>query len=247
MVRIGVVPYLNAKPLIRGLDKDRAIALSFAPPSELARRLKLKRVDIAMLPTAEILRSPSYRILSDVAIACDGDAGSVRLYFRTNPIHLKRVALDDNSRTSNALAKIIVEKKFGVKPRYCRHDPAKRSTDGRWDAAVVIGDNAFRGMDLPYLDLGGEWKELTGLPFVFALWTAWRGFNDNGISTRLEAARDEGVKRIPRIAGNESNNVGQTTEFCREYLSERMKYRLGNEERKGLECFRRHMRRMNLI
>ncbi len=232
MIRIGCVPYLNAKPLLEGLE-----GVVLRPPADLVGLLASGKLDVALLPAIEVLRRGLAHV-PGIAIASPGKTDSVRLHYAVEIPDIRRVALDRNSRTSNALARIILEKRYGVRPRYVRRDPTKGLSWKGVDAAVTIGDTSFRREGVPFLDLGTEWKAFTGRPFVYALWAHRPGHPKAAeIARTLRAAKKLGTSRIPEIAAREAGRLGLTPRFCRTYLTEYITFDLGPAERAGLKLF----------
>src|SRR5882724_6596010 len=114
-MRIGAVNYLNSKPLVYGLENQSASdRLLFDLPSRLADSLSAGRLDVALIPSVEFFRTPGYVVLSDACVACRGPVRSVKLHFRVPPKEVTRIALDEGSRTSGALALILLHELAGV-------------------------------------------------------------------------------------------------------------------------------------
>jgi len=232
MLKIGCVPYLNAKPLLDGLE-----GVVLHPPADLVGMLVSGKLDVALLPAIEVLRRGLAHV-PGIAIASPGKTDSVRLHHAVEIPDIKRVALDRNSRTSNLLTKIILERRYGVKATYVVRDPSKGLSFKAVDAAVTIGDTSFRPAGVPFLDLGTEWKAFTGLPFVYALWAHRPGHpKAKEIARTLKAAKQRGSGKIPEIARREAKRLGLTPKFCRTYLTEYITFDLGPAERAGLRRF----------
>jgi chorismate dehydratase len=245
--RLGSVPYLNAKPLLWGLDRDPAVRLTLRPPSRLVPLMERGRFDAALLPSIETLRLGLEHV-PGIGIASPGRTDSVLLHLKTRLRRVKTVALDRNSRTTNALARILLERRYGLRPAYVTHDPESRvdfRKDPEIDAAVTIGDASFRDWGLPALDLGASWRDFTGVPFVFAVWALRR--RDASLERRLRAAAREGRGRLKEIAEAEHARVNLTRAECALYLTERIAYDLGPAERAGLRLFERHARSLGLL
>jgi chorismate dehydratase len=232
MIRIGCVPYLNAKPLIDGLD-----GVLLLPPADLVGRLSGGKLDVALLPAIEVLRR-GLAFVPGIAIASPGKTDSVRLHHNVPVTEIRRVALDRNSRTSNMLTRILLEKRHGLRPTYVLRDPSKGLSFKAVDAVVTIGDTSFRPGAVPYLDLGREWREFTGKPFVYALWAHRPGHpKAREIAAALKAAKRRGTARIPEIARREAARLKLTPAYCRKYLTESITFDLGPAERAGLRLF----------
>jgi chorismate dehydratase len=237
-LRIGCVPYLNAKPLIEGLPD-----VLLLPPADLVGRLVSGKLDVALLPAIEVLRRGLAHI-PGLAIASPGRTESVRLYHKVPVGEIRRVALDRNSRTTNMLTRILLEERYGLRPRYVKRDPSRRLALDGVDAAVTIGDTSFRREGVPFLDLGSEWRDFSGRPFVFALW-AYRPGHPRAaeIARTLRAAKARGVPRIAEIARRESKRLGLSTSYATRYLTEWITFDLGPAERAGLRKFGSYARR----
>src|SRR5436190_850160 len=232
MIRIGCVPYLNAKPLLEGLD-----GVLLLPPADLVGRLVAQQLDVALLPAIEVLRR-GLAYVPGIAIASPGKTDSVRLHHAVPVGEIRRVALDRNSRTSNMLTRILLEKRHGLRPTYVLRDPTKRLDFKAVDAVVTIGDTSFRPGKTPFLDLGSEWKSFTGKPFVYALWAYRPGHpKAREIVRRLTAAKKRGTAAIPAIAKREAARLKLTPAYCRKYLTKAITFDLGRAERAGLTLF----------
>ena len=170
-VRVGAVTYLNARPLIVALaEVDPRLEIVIDLPSRLADALAAGRLDVAMIPSIEYARHPGFSIVSDACIACDGPVRSVKLYGRVPVEDIHTLALDEGSRTSAALARILLKERFGVTPRLLPLPIGAALDDAPADAVLLIGDRGMApaGGAFEFVwDLGEEWSRWTGLPFVF--------------------------------------------------------------------------------
>jgi chorismate dehydratase len=250
-VRVGAVSYLNAKPLVYELHKLAPQAqIVYDLPSRLAAALEARRLDVAMIPSIEYLRNPSYRIVSDVCIGCRGPVLSVKLLSRRPIPKIRTLALDEGSRTSVALALILLQRKYGLSPRLESLPVGADPEQSRADAVLLIGDRAIHGPTGTFVekwDLGDEWYRWSELPFVFAMWTARRGADLAGLEPVLVQARDAGVAHLAEIARAEAAPVGMTIDRCLAYLRDNLYFYLGPRERSGLELFRRCAAELNLV
>ena len=145
MLRIGAVSYLNTKPLIHGLRQRLSGVgeLSLNLPSRLAQDLASERLDVALIPSVEFFRGHNYRIVSDAAIACRGPVWSVRLLSRVPAKQIKRLALDEGSRTSAAMVRVLLSETYSLSPQTIplAIDQTPESVDA--DAILLIGDRAM--------------------------------------------------------------------------------------------------------
>ncbi|MEK7242329.1 MAG: menaquinone biosynthesis protein, partial [Planctomycetota bacterium] len=239
-LKIGAVPYLNTKPLVAGIEGGRGVELRLAVPSQLPDLLERGELDVALIPSIEYLRGRPFFVVPDTSIASRGAVESVLLFLRVPRVRdIKRVALDESSLTSSTLVRIILQERYGLRLSSVEYVPWPRNqdlNDTQADAVLVIGDNAMKMASrgtlqrapttavCPTLDLGAEWKALTGLPFVYALWvTSKKGLVD---STRrlLNEAKRKGLAALPEIARREAKRLGLEPGFCLRYLSENICY-----------------------
>lgn len=250
-LKIGAVSYLNAKPLVYRLPHFVPQAeLVYDVPSRLALRLAAGRLDVAMIPSVEYLGHPEYSIASDACIACRGPVLSVKLFCRVAPERIRLLALDEGSRSSAVMAKILLWEQFGLRPRSETLPLGARVSDTPADAVLLIGDRAIQATDQGFAqvwDLGDQWYRWTELPFVFAMWIARAGVNWSGVDAALAAARDCGVAHLPEIAAAEAVQVGLDASTCLEYLRDNLHFVFGAKERAGLEHFHRHAARLGLV
>jgi len=247
VLRLGVVSYLNAMPLVYGLETEAGMRLQLEVPSGVATSLHGGSVDLGMIPSIEYA-SGDYAIVPGIAIGSVGRVESVRLYHRGPVEDVRRVALDTSSRTSAALVKIVLRERLGRDPEYVPMAPALQEMLDSADAALVIGDPALdETAEQPYLDLGEEWRRLTGLPFVYAFWAGPRGAVTPAGVRRLQAALDAGRRDLSGIAAAHARGVAGRAEIYERYLRESIVYRLGDAEQRGLVAFYRRAHACGLV
>jgi len=247
-IRIGAVNYLNTKPLIYQLKQlAPQVELILDLPSRLADGLRDGRFDVALIPSIEFFADPTYTIVSDACIACRGPVLSVKLFSRVPAERIHTLTLDEGSRTSVALARILLRERYGVEPRLEPLPVGQSLADTTADAALLIGDRAIHSPRHPFVeiwDLGDEWCRWTELPFVFAMWVARTDTELQGIDKALSQARDLGVKHLEDIAAAEAAPLGLTRPECLSYLRDNLHFYLGPRERQGLELFREYAERL---
>ncbi|HWL09422.1 MAG TPA: menaquinone biosynthesis protein, partial [Planctomicrobium sp.] len=240
-VRIGVVTYLNSKPLIEGLAGLCPFAdLILDYPSHLADGLAQGKLDVALIPSIESFSNPDYEVISDACVATHSDVFSVKLYCRVHPGEIRTLALDEGSRTSAALTRIMLAERFGVAPEIQPLPLGKSTHDCTTDAVLLIGDRAMHTPDEPFhtvWDLGSEWVQWTGLPFVFAMWVARKERSVTALSEQLSAARDLGLQHVEEIARRGAEQLNLPEETILHYLTKNLHFQLGSAERAGLKLF----------
>jgi chorismate dehydratase len=240
-VRVGAVNYLNTKPLIHNLDHLAPQAdVSLEVPSRLADRLAAGELDVGLIPAIEYFRGDGYVVVPGIAIASRGPVLSVTLFSRVPWPDIRRVALDEGSRTSAALTHVLLRNRYGIAPelRPLPLDAPAEKADA--DAVLLIGDRAMKSC-LPGFrygfDLGAEWHDWTGLPFVYAVWAVRPGADLRGVERALHEAKAQGLAHVGAIAHDESRRLGLDAGFCRRYLETVIRFDLGPREQAGLRKF----------
>ena len=251
-VRLGAVEFLNTRPLIAALEQESGgdFELRYAVPSACARDLHAGRTDVGLIPSIEYVRSPEpYYIVPDIAISTRGEVLTVRLFLRRTITEVRRVALDVSSRTSIALLRILLREKYGLDPEMVEMAPDLPGMLAEADAALLIGDMVFQVLEAGYqsVDLGREWVELTGLPFVFAFWAGRQDAIVAEQVERLVQARREGELQLAGIARQFFEECGGSVEVYERYLSRHIYFGLGVEEQTGLNEFFRLAHKYELI
>lgn len=246
--RLGAVTYLNTKPLIEFLGGrlPEGSRLSLDLPSHLADQLAENQLDVGLIPTIEFFRqaqSHDYRILSDACIACQGKVHSVRLFFRVPPKDVRTMAVDEGSRTSIALASILLNDRFGIRPKTIPLPIDSHPDQIQADAVLVIGDRAMHPTRYHSFtsdwDLGEQWYFETGLPFVFAMWIAQRGSALPELAQALEEARDEGLLRVNELCEKYASSYQLNIAGCHDYLTKNLQFTLTPDAIQSLNLFYR--------
>ena len=257
--RLGIVPYLNVRPLLVGLEQQFPVAdWVRATPRDLAAMLAAGTVDIAIVSVYEGLRAADrLRLLPGAVIGSNGAVRSVSLFSRVPLTQVRRVLLDRASLTSIHLARILARELLEIEPEYEHAEaPILPSLDWRalpHDAFVVIGDTALHWEhDFPHkLDLGEGWRQLTGLPFVFAAWWARHGVAltpDQESAFAAARVRGEGCidKLVEEILAEGQSWPGGAPSL-RQYLGEAINYRLGPRQLAALALFREKLMHHGLL
>jgi len=241
-VVVGAVSFLNAKPLVAGLRDDRRVRVVYGVPSELAGWVRDGRVDAALVPVVDLAGRPGLAPVSDACIASDGETLTVRVFSRVPPSRVQRLRVDGDSHTSVALAKLVWADLFGHAPATI---PLESSVEpvGE-DGVLLIGDKVVAARPRGFafeVDLGGVWRERTGLPFVYAVWATPPGADHRELAERLSRSRDLGVERASQIAEVDGPVAGWPVEIARQYLTEYMHYRMTDRHREGMALFLRKL------
>jgi chorismate dehydratase len=240
--KISVVSYLNTVPLVWGMlhgKQQGLFDLSFAIPAECADRLADGRADIGIVPSVELNRQ-KLEPIRGTGIACRGPVRSILLISKVPFDQIETLATDASSRTSVALSRIILSRKYGVEPKLFSQPPHLGAMLESADAALIIGDTALllNPSDIPFqvLDLGEEWTGMTGLPMVFAVWAARAGFAPQDPAP-FQDSLDFGLEHIQDIVRQEQPKLGISESLVRDYLTHNIVYQLGEREYAGLAAF----------
>jgi chorismate dehydratase len=252
--RIAASSYLNTAPLIwsfiHGRQRDQVELFTDTAPARCAELLARREVDAALVPIIEYQRLPDIAIVPNVCVGSKSAVRSVVLVTRKNNLKkVERVALDESSRTSAALVKIIFREFLGFEPQWETSAPDLKSMLAHADAALIIGDPA---MTIPrdqfrVFDLATLWHEFTGLGFVFAMWMARKDAVDKIRSIDFAAARDEGLGNIRQIAARYSNHTGLSEDEITTYLTKNIVFAVDEEMEKGLALYFTLAEKHNLI
>ena len=262
--RIAAVSFLNSWPLVDALAGRDDVQLVTDVPSQLSELLHEDRADVALIPVIEWFRGAGSAIVPGVALATGGPVDSVKLFASVPPPEIRHVAVDRGSRTSVALLRVLFAELWGVEPDFKVAEPQVNSLLDEADAALVIGDRCFAaekrfrdegllgGAGVHEIDLGETWRQMTGLPFVFAVWVVGDGFalrsdaaEREALTWLLQDAKAVGLARIDALAdravaeGRLGPGGSRSREAIIHYFRESMCYDLGAQELAGLQRFHR--------
>jgi chorismate dehydratase len=228
--------YANSAPLAHFLPMvDPHVVRLEGPPATLAARVLSGELDAALIPVVDYLKEPSLRMIEGLGVCSDGHVESVLLKCRRPLREVHSVELDPTSHTSNALIRILLRRHFRLSPEIGYPDPSHPA-----DAAVVIGDRALCSPPAPGgdYDLAGEWKAMTGLPFVFAVWGYRADHPRPDELTRIaRAAKQAGLAALDKLAALQARRLHLPLDRCRIYLGSSIHYCLGPRERQAMDLF----------
>jgi chorismate dehydratase len=243
-IRVGAVSYLNAKPLYHRLEEFApSVSLEMDVPSRLADLLLKGDLDVALIPSVEYLRGAQngYEIVPGFAIACKGPVRSVKLFSRVPCDRIERLALDVGSRTSQALTRVLLDSLYNVRPATIEDLPLGVPVlESTADAILLIGDRAMTVDEHEFdtiIDLGQAWNQMTGLPFVFAMWVVRSGVDLGDLPVALGQCRAAGLADAQGLAETFGPRLGLEVATCYDYLTKVLSYDLGEPEIEGLRRF----------
>ena len=264
-LRISIVEYLNTSPLVRGFTHGPLrgkYQLSFTVPSQCAEALRSGDVDVAIIPAIEYQRIPDLVILPNLSIASKKSVRSLLLVSR-KPIHeVKRIALDRSSRSTQALTRILCEKRWRITPEFFEAAPDLPAMLQHADAALLIGDPALRlsiavapkmrrdssgemvcpltaaGLSgsgcLFIYDIVEKWRAMTSLPAVLAVWAARRDAAAPELVQDFQDSLAIGLRHLDAIAAEAAAEMNLPADELRTYLAENIDYHLDEENLQGL-------------
>lgn len=250
MLRVASVPYLVGRPLDFGLEEEHDIRFSTAPPSQLVVGLRSGEIDVALASSIELFRQPGYSYLDGLCVGGEGFVSSVQIFLKKPIEAVQRVDLDPASRSSATLARIVWPAPPSRKPHFYEVEPGVDPRRGPGDAWLRIGDACMREYLVPdapqVLNPSEEWREMTGLPFAFALWIVRPGLDIDPWIPAFTRAFARGQSRLEELARNAARAWGVPHEATRRYLLEECAYDLGERLTPSLLAFRKEAAKLDL-
>src|SRR3977135_954857 len=254
LTRIAASSYLNTAPLIwsflYGSRQNTVELFTHKAPSRCAEMLRNNEVDAALVPVIEYQHIPGAVMVPDVCVGSRSAVRSVVIASKQNNLKkIKRVALDDSSRTSVALVKIIFREFLRFEPEWQTSPPDLRAMLEHNDAALIIGDPAMR---IPrdkfrVFDLATLWHEFTGLGFVFAMWMGTTSQAERIRAIYLKAVRDEGLAHLDEIAERQEGQTGLSPTEVKDYLTKNIAFQMDEDMKRGLQLYFDLARKHDLI
>jgi chorismate dehydratase len=233
MPRIGSVPYLNARPLLEGLGELTGEKIHLDHPAGLHEAIAGGRIQVALLPVVSYLENRELKIIPGTGIACNGEVKSVKVFHEKPRVDLSnttRIYLDPSSKTSQRLLKVLLVKKYdrNLDEIYWARSPEDA------ESILQIGDEALKKAHFGNSqDLGQEWQEMTGLPFVFACWMTSSPITQE-LLTHLHNAKMRGLQKLFEIA--QSQEIIDPDDAL-VYLRDHIKYHIEGPDLVGLKLF----------
>jgi chorismate dehydratase len=249
--------------------------LSFTVPSQCAEELRNGSADVAIIPAIEYQRIDDLVILPDMAIASKNQVRSLLIIAKKPIEQAKSIALDRSSRSTQTLTRILCAEKWKIAPEFFEAAPDLSAMLEQADAALLIGDPALRiavgiekdsrpgaegqtvcqaailgiaGPEFLYVyDVVGEWRSLTGLPAVLAVWAARQDIATPDVAADFLASRDFGLSRIPEISFDAARDLELPARTLESYLRHNIDFSLDEENRRGLELYYDHAEKLGLI
>jgi predicted solute-binding protein len=242
--RVAAVSYLNTVPLVWGFQHDPLLGdtfdLRFELPSICAQHVAAGRADIGILPVIETARQ-NLEYFPGTGIACHGPVRTILLISKVPYAQIKTLAVDTGSRTSVMLSRVILAERFGATPAVFAHKADMHAMLEQADACLIIGDPALHldpeNLPYPCLDLGGEWVNMTGLPMVFAVWSARKELIQDRYTEAFQASLRYGLTHMDDIVREQSPIRGVSPELTRAYLTRHIVFELGEKDYEGMRRY----------
>jgi chorismate dehydratase len=236
-LRVSLVDFLNARPLTWGLlhEPPAGVSVSRDAPSVCAAKLASGAADVGLIPSIEYQRIPGLRVVPGLGIAAASEVRSVLLVSRVSREKIGSIALDPASRTSAALTRILLKRRYGLAPREIE------GSEGAADARLIIGDPALKTRLNGHvvLDLAAEWRAFSGHPFVFAFWAAVPGVEAGPLGKLLAGSYEAGRREFGSLVREEARESGLSEPVVEDYLRHALHYKLDAGDLAGLDLFYR--------
>lgn len=241
-LRISVVDFLNARPLVWGLlhEPPPGVTVSRDVPSACAAKLASGEADIGLIPSIEYQRIPGLKVVPGLGIAAASEVRSVLLVADVSREKIRSVSLDPASRTSAALTRILLKRVYGLSPTYLEAD-ASASAKATADARLMIGDPALKARLNGHvvLDLAAEWRAFSGHSFVFAFWAVRAEAASSKVAAVLRRSYEAGRAHFASLIREEAAQTGLSEPVVEDYLRHALHYELDPDDIEGLSLFYR--------
>lgn len=255
--RVGCVSYLNSKPLIEGVDDHRHTSVRFDVPARLLGDLQSGDVDIALCPVIDYFRSSvPLQIVPVGGICCEGPTFTVRLYSRVPIDQVAAIYADSDSHTSVALVQVVLHQRFGLRPQMIEYHAREHVAGGKLhekpETMLLIGDKVVTdsplAVEYPYqLDLGEAWHDLTGLPFMFAVWMTRAGTDLGDLPQRLAAQREQNAKQLDAVVDRYAPAHHWPRDLAHRYLGSILQYQVDDRHLEAMRRFALRAAELDLI
>jgi len=241
--RVAASSYLNSAPLIWSFlygSKRGHVDFVEAVPARCAQLLSESAVEGALVPVIEYQRIPSGALVPDVCVGSRKEVLSVVLVSKDTELeNIRAVALDESSRTSATLVKVIFREFLDHEPAWTTRSPNLDEMLAKNDAALIIGDPGmtFSRHGLKVWDMASLWRKYTALGFVFAMWMVRDDAVERARVVDFSGTRDEGVSRVEEIVRSYQDKIPMPVSELRKYLTENIVFRVDESMERGLRLY----------
>lgn len=242
MLRVSVIPYVNALPLVHYLPTVHSgIQMVQARPSEALNRLEHTDVDLALVPVVDWLSRQDLVRIPGLGICAQGPVTSVLIQSKDSIDAVRTIQMDPWSRTSNCLSRVLCRNHWHISPQFVGIDQPSQ-------ARVVIGDPALTARSATYTyDLSDHWTQMTGLPFVFAVWVCLKGrSNMPELTDLVHGAYHHALKNLPVLVAESAGRLKLSPAICEDYLTKRLHYSVGAKEELAMKRFKQYINELSL-
>lgn len=251
-LRVGIVHYLNSRPLAWGFRRGRyaeRFAARYLSPARVADALAAGEIDVGLVPTIELQRIPGLRVVPGACVAASREVRSVLLIVKPGVDAPRRVSLDENSRTSAALVQILLAERYGLRPETVAARADLDAMLAESDAALLIGDPALAVDRTRYRvhDLAAEWRQWTGLPFVFAVWAVRAGVEAEELARPFRESLALAEAELEALIAEAADETGLPVASLHDYFTRCLHFHLGEAELAGIREFHRRAGKLGLI
>jgi chorismate dehydratase len=245
-IRVAASSYLNSAPLIWSFlqgPHEGSVDFVEAVPARCAQLLAQSTVEVALVPVIEYQRIAGGSLVPNVCVGSRKEVLSVVLVSKNKRLEdIRTVALDESSRTSATLVKIIFREFLEREPEWTTRAPNLEAMLEQNDAALIIGDPGmtFPRQGLNVWDMAGLWRQHTGLGFIFAMWMVRGdaiGATERARSVDFAGARDEGVAHIEEIVRSYQDKIPMRIQELRNYLTENIVFNVDESMERGLRLY----------
>jgi chorismate dehydratase len=223
-----------------GLNHGKFELILDNAPARSAELLAQKRVDCALVPVIEYQRIPDVLLVPNVCVGAAEKVRSVCLVTKGKDLdQVRNVSLDNSSRTSATLTKIIFREFLGLEPNYLEFEPNLEKMLAQSDCALLIGDPSLMIDETRYrkFDIVETWKRFTGIGFVFAMWMVNPESVEIARTVDFSAIRDEGLEHIDEIVSNYESEIPLERGDFKKYLAENISYTVDQSMENGMKLF----------
>jgi chorismate dehydratase len=250
--RISIVQYLNTAPLVRGFTHGPLrgkYELTFTVPSQCAEALRTGAVDLAIIPAIEYQRIKGLMVLPGLCVASRQRVRSLLLISKKPIREVKKIALDRGSRSTQALTRILCQKRWNISPEFFEAEADLNAMLERADAALLIGDPALQvalaseaglqiaGTAPDIYDIVEEWRAMTSLPAVLAIWAGRPEVMTEEVLQDFQSSLAFGLEHVNEISTESAEELDLPTAELKRYLTENIDYHLGAENLRGLRRY----------
>ncbi|MGC8653041.1 MAG: menaquinone biosynthetic enzyme MqnA/MqnD family protein [Candidatus Kryptoniota bacterium] len=242
--KIGVPESSDVVPLTYGFDRHKLIGNAEVIreiPARLSSLESLRAYDLVLMPSIAYARNSSeLMVVPECGMVSKGKMGSVRLYFKENLRAIKSVAIAPSAMNEVAMTKIVLAEKYSMSPSFVLGGNALPRMLDSADAALLVGDGALtadKQLNANYLDLGEEWEDVTGMPFVHFIWAARRNSLEIDQLQSVISSRNLGVDNLREIAGEVSAHLDLPFQAVWEHYEKEIYFEIAESEIEGMRQF----------